>query len=67
MTLAANGYPTKKALKAAVGQRLHYKETSFHNVEYKRDGLVFVVGPDPVSRKWFAQVTLENGIITKVT
>lgn len=59
-------YPTKKALKAAVGQPLRYIETSFFGPEYRETGLLTVVGPSPTSRKWFAQVTMRDGKIASV-
>ena len=64
--LVAN-YETKKDLKAAVGQGLRYTETSLFGQEYSHfmDG-VAVVGPSAGCRKWYAQVWVKDGIITKV-
>jgi hypothetical protein len=59
-------YPTKKALKQAVGQALRYEETSFFGPEYKPDGTFSVVGPAPYNRKWYATVTMKNGKIVRV-
>ena len=60
-------YPTKKALKGSIGQSLRYVETSIFGPEYKADGVFCVVGPDPSrDRKWYATVTMENGLIKKV-
>ena len=59
-------YPTKKALKQAVGQPLRYEETSIAGPEYQPDGTVTVVGPSRDSEKWAAEVTLRDGKITKV-
>lgn len=67
MTLAASGYKTKKELKAAVGQKLNYEETSMFGPEYKSNGKFAVVGPSAYDRKWFAEVTMENDIIKKVS
>lgn len=67
MTLGVQGYKTKKELKAAVGQKLRFIETSHFGPEYKPDGDLFVVGPSPYERKWFAKVTMENGLIRRVT
>ena len=64
--MAAN-YPTKKALKAAVGSELDYQETSMFGPEWRPDGKFAVVGPSPYQRKWFAQVTMEGGLIKKVS
>jgi hypothetical protein len=60
-------YSTKKELKAAVGQPLRYEETSFFGPEYKENGTFCVVGPSPTVRKWFASVTMINGLISKVS
>ncbi len=64
MTLAAL-YPTKKVLKASIGQPLIYRETSMYD-EYKDNGVLYVVGPSEYKRVWYAQVTMQNGLITKV-
>ena len=60
-------YPTKKALKASIGQELKYIETSFFGPEYTANGSFTVVGPSPLARKWFAEVTMVNGLIAKVS
>ena len=60
-------YKTKKALKESVGQSLRYVETSMFGEEFKRDGTFCVVGPSPTERKWFAEVTMKEGLIHKVT
>jgi hypothetical protein len=60
-------YPTKKALKESVGQSLRYEETSFFGEEYKSNGTFAVVGPSPLKRNWYAQVTMVDGKINKVT
>lgn len=62
MTMHAH-YPTKKALKASVGKRLLYSETSIIGVEYKSNGSFVVCDP---SHKWFAKVTMANDLIVKV-
>lgn len=60
-------YPTKKALKEAVGQPLRYIETSMFGSEYDPDGTFAVVGPDPyTNRKWFATVEMDGGVIKSV-
>lgn len=64
--LAAH-YSTKKALKESVGQPLKYAETSPFGEEYRSNGTFPVVGPTAGNRKWYAQVTMENGFISKVT
>jgi len=59
-------YKTKKKLKEHIGKRLVYRETSIFGVEYLPDGRLTVVGPTATSRNWFANVTLHDGIISKV-
>ena len=59
-------YKTKKDLKAAIGQRLKYTETSMFGAEYKENGSFCVVGPSPTVRKWYAEVTMKDGLIFKV-
>ena len=60
-------YKTKKALKENIGKPLRYVETSMFGPEYKHDGTFCVVGPDPYrKRSWFAEVTMENGLIKRV-
>lgn len=61
-------YKSKKELKENVGKPLRYIETSMFGSEYTPNGTVTVVGPDPYrNRKWYANVTLANGIIVKVS
>ena len=67
MTLAAAGYKTKKDLKASVGKPLNYNETSMFGPEYKSTGKFAVVGPSAYDRKWFAEVTMVDGKIAKVS
>lgn len=59
-------YPTKKSLKEHIGRPLCYIETSMFGEEYKPDGTFCVVGPSPTSRKWYAEVTLKDGLIKAV-
>lgn len=67
MTLAVRGYRFKKDLKRAVGEPLMYTETSMFGPQYRPDGKLVVVGPSAHERKWFAEVTMKNGYIYKVT
>ena len=60
-------YKTKKELKESVGKPLKYREISFFGLEYKADGKFAVVGPSEYERKWYAEVTMENGLIKKVS
>ena len=60
-------YPTKKSLKESIGKPLRYVETSMFGPEYKENGTFTVVGPDAYTdRKWYAMVTMKNGLIEKV-
>lgn len=59
-------YKTKKALKESIGKPLRYVETSMFGAEYKPDGTFCVVGPSPTERKWYAEVTMKDGLIYKV-
>lgn len=60
-------YPSKKVLKENVGKPLRYVETSMFGSEFKPNGKFCVVGPCPfTNRKWYAEVTMENGLIKKV-
>lgn len=60
-------YPTKKALKESVGKPLRYRETSLFGAEFRENGRFAVVGPSEYQRKWFAQVTMVDGLIAKVS
>lgn len=59
-------YESKKALKASVGKRLSYTETSMFGPEFKADGTFCVADGSP-KRKWFAEVTMKDGLIVKVS
>ena len=64
--MMAASYKTKKDLKSAIGKELRYVETSMFREEYRADGKFCVVGPSPYDRKWFASVTMKDGLIFKV-
>lgn len=63
------GYRTKKELKErGIGRVPDFIETSMFGLEYKGDGSYAVVGPDPYTKRdWYATVTVQGGIIVKVT
>ena len=68
--LIAKGYKSKKELKECIGQPLRYQETSMFGAEYKENGK-FVCSNRPQitglgGREFFAQVTMVNGLISKV-
>ena len=57
---------TKKELKSKIGTVPNFIETSLFGPETVQNGTVYVVGPSPYDRKWYAQVTIKNGLIEKV-
>ena len=62
-------YPSKKDLKANIGQRLRYEETSLFGIEYIADGVI--VGANRphitgIGREFFAEVTMQAGLIKEV-
>ena len=59
-------YATKKALKESVGKSLNYRETSMFGPEFKADGKFPVADGSP-KRSWFAEVTMKEGKIAKVS
>lgn len=59
-------YPTKKVLKASIGQSLRYEETSWFGSEYGPNETFVVVGPSSTQRKWYAEITMRDGLISKV-
>ena len=68
MTLVVR-YDSKKDLKAAVGQRLNYLETSIVGKEYRDNGVLTVAGRPHITgmkREFFANVTMKDGVIVKV-
>ena len=71
MTMLVTGYKSKKELKASVGERLHYRETSIFGAEYLSTGS-FVVAHRPAitglpGREFFAKVTMKDDLIEKVS
>ena len=70
MTMLVN-YPTKKALKSAVGQSLDYTETSVFGPEYRPDGVITVAHRPRLQgesgREFFARVTMSGGLIKAVS
>ena len=65
-------YESKKALKESKGKRLKYTETSLFGPEYKDNG-TFTGSNRPWhadgtgKREFFAQVTMKDGLIEKVS
>ena len=64
--MMAASYKTKKACKESLGEAPRFIETSMFGPEFKGDGTYTVVGPEPYDRKWYAQVTVTDGVISKV-
>jgi hypothetical protein len=65
------GYISKKELKASIGKTLAYQETSMFGAEYKSTGTFTAAHRPRVTglkgREFFAEVTMSNGVIAKVT
>ena len=64
--MGIRGFKTKKELKAAIGKEPRFIETSMFGSEYKGDGKYIIVGPSPAVRKWYATVTVTDGLIAGV-
>ena len=63
-------YKSKKELKENIGQPLRYRETSIFGPEYDPNG-TFAAAHRPAvtglpGREFFAEITMENGLILKV-
>ena len=62
-------YPTKKELKACIGESLKYTETSMFGPEYKPNGKLCGCNRPHLTgykREFFANVTMVDGKISKV-
>lgn len=62
-------YQSKKELKASIGKPLNYMETSMFGLEYKENGVLTGANRPHITRQgreFFANVTMENGIIKSV-
>lgn len=63
-------FKTKKALKEAVaaGEKIGiFQPNNMFNTPIPQNGTICLEGPHfPKPHTWYAQVTLENGFITKV-
>lgn len=63
------GFKTKKALKEAKDKDITinlYDPSLFGKADLNNLDNVPVVGPGAYERKWYAQITTEDGILTKV-
>lgn len=62
-------YPSKKVLKENIGKRLRYIETSMFGAEYRDNGYLTGANRPHITRQgreFFANVTMENGLIKAV-
>tara|TARA_R110000744_G_scaffold204463_1_gene323252 strand:+ start:823 stop:1062 length:240 start_codon:yes stop_codon:yes gene_type:complete len=62
-------YPSKKVLKENIGKPLKYRETSMFGEEYKDNGTIVVVNRPHmtgIGHEFFAEVTMKDGLISKV-
>jgi hypothetical protein len=62
-------YPSKKELKANVGQPLKYIETSMFGPQYKSNGHLTVANRPHITgmgREFFAEVVMKDGLIASV-
>ena len=68
--LRRNGFKTKKALKEAIaaGERVTVYQPGPFGGSEPREGRVFLEGPHyPAAHTWYAQGTLQDGVLVKVT
>jgi hypothetical protein len=62
-------YPSKKVLKENIGKPLRYIETSMFGAEYRENGVLTGANRPHITgqgREFFANVTMENGLIKGV-
>ena len=62
-------YPSKKVLKENVGKPLRFLETSVFGPEYRENGVITGANRPHITgqgREFFANVTMENGLIKGV-
>ena len=65
-------YPSMKALKMEIGKPLRYRETSAYGAEFTPNGTFSAAyrpslwRHDLGGREFFAQVTMQGGLISKV-
>jgi len=62
-------YSSKKELKSNIGNPLNYIETSMFGAEYLSDGMLTGANRPHITgqgREFFANVTMENGLIKSV-
>ena len=62
-------YPSKKVLKENIGNKLKYIETSVFGPEYLDNGMLTGANRPHITgqgREFYAQVTMQDGLISKV-
>ena len=62
-------YESKKVLKESIGKPLRYIETSMFGAEYRENGTLTGANRPHITgkgREFFANVTMENGLIKAV-
>ena len=62
-------YESKKVLKESIGKPLRYIETSLFGPEYRENGVLTGANRPHITgkgREFFANVTMENGVIKSV-
>ena len=62
-------YPSKKVLKENIGNKLKYIETSVFGPEYLDNGMLTGANRPHLTgqgREFYAQVTMKDGLISKV-
>lgn len=63
-------YPSKKAMREHIGQPLDFTETSMFGPEYRADGTFTGSNRPHITghkREFFAQITMRDGLIHKVS
>jgi hypothetical protein len=64
-------YKSKKELKESIGQTLKYRETSIFGPEYRSNGVLTGSNRPSITgikgREFYAQVTIVDNVITKVS
>ena len=64
-------YTSKKELAGQIGKRLSYRETSNHGAEFTPNGKIVGSNRPTITgikgREFFAEVTLRDGLIAKVS
>lgn len=70
MTILLTGYASKKELKAAIGEKLKYRETSMFGEEFKDNGSFSAAHRPAITRlsgrEFFASIVMKDGLIAKV-